>query len=72
MGFTSRVQKPFVLNSDKITFLDTLESITIESIKAHQRIPKRFTKIKIIGKAVQNYAHKINDDNISYSHANPK
>lgn len=69
VGFTSKVQKPLVLNSDKVKFLATLDTITMESIKANQRIPKRFTKIKIIGKAVQQYANKIKDDNISYSNS---
>ena len=69
VGFTSKVQKPFVINADKVSFLEALETITFDSIKAHQKIPKRFTTIKLIGKNAQKYISKINDEKISYSNS---
>jgi large subunit ribosomal protein L15 len=67
VGFTSRVQKPYVINSDKATFLESLTSITFEEISKQVKIPKRFVKIKIIGKKAQSLSSKISDDKISYS-----
>ena len=67
VGFTSRVQKPYVINSDKAPFLSDLSSITMEEISKHEKIPKRFTKIKLIGKTAKALASKISDENISYT-----
>jgi large subunit ribosomal protein L15 len=72
VGFTSRVQKPYVINADKSTFLDALSSITMEEIKKQVKIPKRFLKIKIIGKKAKELSSKISDDKISYSNKETK
>lgn len=72
VGFTSRVQKPYVVNSDKVTFLDSIEKITIEEIKKYVKMPKRFTQVKIIGKKAKNYASRIDDAKISYTNKETK
>jgi len=72
VGFTSRVQKPYVINGDKVTFLDTLEKITIEEIKKYVKMPKRFTEVKIIGKKAKSYASKIDDTKICYTNKEAK
>jgi large subunit ribosomal protein L15 len=67
VGFTSRVQKPYVINSDKSVILESMDKITFEEISNKISIPKRYTTIKIIGKKVQNFISKISDDSITYS-----
>jgi len=67
VGFTSKVQKPYVINVEKIQVLKELEEITFESIKGVHKISKSVAKIKLIGKSAKALASKIKDENISVS-----
>jgi len=67
VGFSSRVVKPYVINVEKIKTIETLEEITIESIKTVHKISKSVTKVKLIGASAKELAEKIKDENITYS-----
>lgn len=69
VGFTSKVQKPYVVNSDKVVFLDSMSKITIDEIRKYVKIPKRFTHIKIIGKKAKDLSLKNDDKLISYTNS---
>ena len=70
VGFTSKIQKPYVININKIKKVAELEKITIESIKSVHKIAKTVTKIKLIGSGAKDLASKIKDDNVKYSGQN--
>jgi large subunit ribosomal protein L15 len=67
VGFKSRVQKPFVINVDKMKKLFELDEITVDSIKNIYKIKNSIQKIKLIGKNTKDLVEKIKDENISYS-----
>lgn len=67
VGFRSKVQKPYVINVDKVKKVAELDEITVDNIRNVHKIAKSVTKIKLIGKSVQEISAKIKDENISYS-----
>lgn len=67
VGFTSKVEKPYVINVEKITAIKDLSEITFESIKSVHKISKSVSKIKLIGASVKDLKAKIKDENISLS-----
>ncbi|MBK1971252.1 50S ribosomal protein L15 [Campylobacter sp. TTU-622] len=67
VGFTSRVEKPYVINVEKIVAIKELSEISFESIKSIHKISKAVKKIKLIGKSAKDLASKIKDQNISIS-----
>lgn len=67
VGFRSKIEKPYVINVDKIKKVAELEEITIDNIRNVHKIAKSVTKIKLIGNSVQEIIDKIKDENISYS-----
>lgn len=66
VGFTSRVIKPYVINADK-TDLSGLDKITWTILKETFTIPKKYTKVKLIGVKAKELASKIDCSLISYS-----
>jgi len=66
VGFSSRVIKPYVVNVDKYD-LSSLDKITFTILKEKFTIPKRFTKMKLIGKKAKELASKIDCEHISYT-----
>ena len=66
VGFFSNVQKPYVINVDKIK-VSELSEITFESIKSIHNLSKKVSKIKLIGKSAKELASKIKDENITYT-----
>ncbi len=70
VGFTSRVEKPYVININRLPKLKELDEITIESIKSIHKISKKVKKIKLIGSGAKELASKIKDDNVIYSGMN--
>lgn len=66
VGFFSNVQKPYVINVDKIK-VSELSEITFESIKSIHKLSKKVSKIKLIGKNAKELASKIKDENITYT-----
>lgn len=67
VGFTSRVEKPYVINVEKIKAIATLEEITLESIKSVHKLGKSVTKVKLIGASAKDLADKIKDEAVTTS-----
>jgi len=67
IGFTSRVEKPYVINVEKIKAVAELAEITIESIKSVHKLGKSVTKVKLIGASAKDLATKIKDESVTTS-----
>lgn len=67
IGFTSRVEKPYAINVDRLTKVAELEEITMETIGNVHKLPNRIKKIKLIGKSAKTLKDKIKDENITTS-----
>jgi len=67
VGFTSRVEKPYVINVDRIKAVAELEEITLESIRGVHKLGKNVTRVKLIGSGAKELAAKIKDDAVSTS-----
>ncbi|WP_394958520.1 50S ribosomal protein L15 [uncultured Helicobacter sp.] len=67
VGFTSRVLKPYVINADKASVLETLGEITMVSLRENINIPSYITKVKIIGTKAKTLVAKIKDESIKTS-----
>ncbi|MEA1891709.1 MAG: 50S ribosomal protein L15 [Campylobacterota bacterium] len=65
IGFFSRVEKPYVINVEKITAVAGLDEITVESIRGVHTMGKGVTKVKLVGASAKDLASKIKDDNIT-------
>ncbi|ARJ55699.1 50S ribosomal protein L15 [Campylobacter cuniculorum] len=65
VGFSSRKEKPYAINVEKIAAIKDLKELTFQSIKAVHKISKSVKKIKLIGKSAKDLASKIKDENIS-------
>lgn len=67
IGFTSRVSKPYVVNADKVSVLDSLTEITMVSLREKIAIPSYVTRVKIIGTKAKTLVAKIKDESITTS-----
>ena len=67
VGFTSRIEKPYVINVEAIKAVADLAEITFEDIKGVHKFPSYTTKIKLIGAGARNLASKIKDERIKTS-----
>ena len=67
IGFTSRVEKPIVINVDKANIFDSLSEITLEVLRTHFGIPKSATRVKLIGTKAKGLVSKIKDSQITTS-----
>ena len=67
IGFTSKVEKPYVINVEKIKAIAELSEITLESIKSVHKLQKSVTKVKLIGASAKELASKIKDDAVTTS-----
>ena len=67
IGFSSRVQKPIVINVDKTHIFDSLSEINMEVLRTHFSIPKNVVKVKLIGKKAKALMSKIKDECIKTS-----
>ncbi|MCX2717337.1 50S ribosomal protein L15 [Helicobacter sp. MIT 21-1697] len=67
VGFTSRVQKPIVINVDKIPIFDSLSEINMEVLRTHFSIPKSAVSVKLIGAKAKALMSKIKDECIKTS-----
>lgn len=67
VGFTSKFEKPYVINVDKIEAIKGLSEITAESIRSVHKISNSVKKIKLIGAGAKELAGKIKDENVTYS-----
>ncbi len=67
IGFTSRVEKPYVINVEKIKAIAELSEITLESIKSVHKLQKTVTRVKLIGASAKDLASKIKDEAVTTS-----
>lgn len=67
VGFTSKFEKPYVINVEKITAVKDLSEITIATIASVHKISKSVTKIKLIGVNAKDLVSKIKDSNVIVS-----
>jgi len=67
IGFTSKIEKPYVINVEKIKAVANLEEITLESIKSVHKLGKSVTKVKLIGATARDLASKIKDEAVTTS-----
>lgn len=67
IGFTSTVEKPYVINVEKIKAIAELSEITLETIKSVHKLQKNVTKVKLIGASAKDLASKIKDDAVTTS-----
>ena len=65
VGFTSRVEKPYSINVDKVKQVASLEELTLETIKSVYKLSKSVTKVKLIGACAKDLASKIKDENVT-------
>ncbi len=65
IGFTSRVEKPYVINVEKIKAVAELAEITMESIRGVHKVANSVTKIKLVGASAKDLASKIKDENVT-------
>ena len=67
IGFTSRVEKPYVINVEKAKKVAELEEITLDSIKSVYKLGKSVKKVKLIGASAKGLAEKIKDEAVTTS-----
>lgn len=67
VGFTSKFEKPYVINVEKITAIKKLSEITFETINSIHKLSKNINKIKLIGANAKDLAGKIKDEKITFS-----
>lgn len=65
IGFTSRVEKPYSINVDKVKKVAELEEITLESIKTVYKLSRSVTKVKLVGSSAKDLTTKIKDENVT-------
>ena len=67
IGFTSKIEKPYVINVEKIRAVAELDEITLESIKSVHKLQKTVKRVKLIGASAKDLASKIKDDAVTTS-----
>ena len=67
VGFTSKFEKPYVINVEKIVAVKELSEITIATIATVNKISSSVKKIKLIGVSAKDLASKIKDENVTVS-----
>nr|MBP3724542.1 50S ribosomal protein L15 [Campylobacter sp.] len=67
VGFTSKFEKPYVINVEKITAIKDLSEITLDSIRSVHKISTSVKKVKLIGASTKDLVSKIKDENIKTS-----
>jgi len=63
--FISRVEKPYVINVDKIKAVAELAEITMESIRGVHKVANSVLKVKLVGASAKDLASKIKDENVT-------
>jgi large subunit ribosomal protein L15 len=67
VGFYSGIEKPYVINVEKVKVVAELAEITMESIRTVHKISNSVSKVKLIGASAKDLAAKIKDENVSYT-----
>jgi large subunit ribosomal protein L15 len=65
IGFNSNVEKPYVINVERIKAVAELAEITIESIRGVHKMAASVTKVKLVGASAKDLASKIKDENVT-------
>ena len=67
IGFTSKIEKPYVINVEKIKAIGELSEITLESIQSVHKLGKSVTRVKLIGASAKELTSKIKDEAVTTS-----
>ena len=67
IGFSSRVEKPYVINVDRIKGVCELTEITMDNLRAIHKMGSNITKVKLIGAGAKELASKIKDENVVFT-----
>ena len=67
IGFSSRVEKPYVINVDRIKGVCELAEITMDNLRAIHKMGSNITKVKLIGAGAKELASKIKDENVVFT-----
>ena len=67
VGFTSKVEKPYVINVEKIKAIAELDEITLETIASVHALQKTVKRVKLIGASAKDLAPKIKDEAVTTS-----
>jgi len=67
VGFVSSVEKPYVINIERIKAVAELDEITLESIKSVHKLGKTVSRVKLIGASAKDLAPKIKDEAVTTS-----
>ena len=67
VGFTSKIEKPYVINVEKIKAVAELDEITLESIRSVHKLQKTVKRVKLIGASAKDLASKIKDEAVTTS-----
>jgi large subunit ribosomal protein L15 len=67
VGFTSKIEKPYVINIDRIKAVSELAEITVDAIRTVHKIASTVVKVKLIGVNAKELAAKIKDENVIFT-----
>ena len=67
IGFSSRVEKPYVINVDRIKGVCELAEITMDNLRAIHKMGSNITKVKLVGAGAKELASKIKDENVVFT-----
>ena len=67
VGFTTKIEKPYMINVDRVKSVAELAELTIETIRTVHKMPSKTKRVKLIGKTAKDLSSKIKDENITYS-----
>lgn len=67
IGFSSRVEKPYVINVDRIKGVCELAEITMDNLRDIHKMGSNITKVKLIGAGAKELASKIKDENVVFT-----
>ena len=66
-GFTSKIEKPYVINIDKIKAVAELAEITVDAIRTVNKMASTVVKVKLIGAGAKELTAKIKDENVVFT-----
>ncbi len=67
VGFASKIEKPYVINIEKIKAVAELNEITVETLRTIHKMASTVTKVKLIGAGAKELAGKIKDENVVFT-----
>ncbi|WP_041959204.1 50S ribosomal protein L15 [Sulfurospirillum arsenophilum] len=67
IGFTSKIEKPYIINVDKIKAVTELAEITVDKIREVHKMASTVVKVKLIGAGAKALTAKIKDENVVFT-----